>query len=620
MLRRRSVTVLPFWGLVVFAVLSRWDSGAVGDEAVVASTGALDVGAAGQECLPCGDGTLDSFVEADLLLSQGVIPENTGVLFMWKEATRGGSGSVITGFRVRSAETGDAFDLYVDDNGEVLDNIDLAALRVSPKDWNVPLVERGATAAGGTKGAAKSIVPLTPGLGVSVKRVELLPVDMAQVRLEDDRAAQSGATKAQRIGVFRELPELVEVSLGAATVGAWLPRADGGRLWSLSIHSPGAVGQRIHFRELTLPKGAEMVVFNAHDPREAYGPYGREYGEEGDRWSATCFSETVVVECRVPPSTDGELRIVIDRIVHIYADFATFSLKGAGACNLDVSCSPEWANEAVGVGGIGTIGSDGAIWCTGSLLADSDPTTDVPYFLTAYHCIRSQSGTHGASDAEIYWLYQTDVCDGTPPNPADTPRTVGGADFLCGSPTYSGSDFALLRLRDMPPDGLTALGWTTLAPEAGTDVTCIHHPLGDFKRIAFGRVADWDGIEYEVHWDQGTTEVGSSGSPLLSRAHGLVLGQLRGGGASCQNLDDPDFYGRFDLSFPIAQPWLAPAHEPWDIDFSGTVDATDLQLVINAALGDPIPFPADMDDSGAVDATDIQLVLVALLNGSPDWE
>lgn len=93
---------------------------------------------------------------------------------------KAGGGPVIRGFRVRPADTRDAFDFYVDENGEVLDNIDLAALRVSPKDWSVPLVERGATTAGGKKAAVKSIVPLTPERGVSVKRVDLSPLDMAQ--------------------------------------------------------------------------------------------------------------------------------------------------------------------------------------------------------------------------------------------------------------------------------------------------------------------------------------------------------------------------------------------------------------------------------------------------------
>jgi hypothetical protein len=51
-----------------------------------------------------------------------------------------------------------------------------------------------------------------------------------------------------------------------------------------------------------------------------------------------------------------------------------------------------------------------------------------------------------------------------------------------------------------------------------------------------------------------------------------------------------------------------------DIDDNGTVNAIDVQLVINAALGIPIdPFDADIDQSGETNATDVQLVINAAL-------
>ncbi len=47
-----------------------------------------------------------------------------------------------------------------------------------------------------------------------------------------------------------------------------------------------------------------------------------------------------------------------------------------------------------------------------------------------------------------------------------------------------------------------------------------------------------------------------------------------------------------------------------DVNFDGVVDAVDIQLVINSALGkDILPFEADLDASGTVDATDVQLVI-----------
>jgi hypothetical protein len=38
--------------------------------------------------------------------------------------------------------------------------------------------------------------------------------------------------------------------------------------------------------------------------------------------------------------------------------------------------------------------------CTGTLLNDGDPTTHIPYFLTAHHCVPDQVR---ASSIETYW-------------------------------------------------------------------------------------------------------------------------------------------------------------------------------------------------------------------------
>ena len=46
----------------------------------------------------------------------------------------------------------------------------------------------------------------------------------------------------------------------------------------------------------------------------------------------------------------------------------------------------------------------------------------------------------------------------------------------------------------------------------------------------------------------GTTEGGSSGSPLLTADH-KVIGQLLGGVSSCNNLLGPDKYGKFSVSW-----------------------------------------------------------------------
>ncbi|MEO1088696.1 MAG: hypothetical protein AAFY88_31070, partial [Acidobacteriota bacterium] len=86
-----------------------------------------------------------------------------------------------------------------------------------------------------------------------------------------------------------------------------------------------------------------------------------------------------------------------------------------------------------------------------------------------------------------------------------------------------------------------------------------HHPSTDEKRISFENdpttttsylqdVSPGAGTHIRVEdWDIGTTEGGSSGSPLFSPA-GHVIGQLHGGFAACGN-DLDDWYGRVSVSW-----------------------------------------------------------------------
>ncbi|KAG0211575.1 hypothetical protein BGX33_004218 [Mortierella sp. NVP41] len=91
-------------------------------------------------------------------------------------------------------------------------------------------------------------------------------------------------------------------------------------------------------------------------------------------------------------------------------------------------------------------------------------------------------------------------------------------------------------------------------------VVGIHHPSGDSKKISFfynGSLlrACWSECQpgemfhWQIpRWDQGTTEPGSSGSPLFD-ADKRIVGQLHGGSASCWNRNGYDVYGAIHASF-----------------------------------------------------------------------
>jgi len=549
------------------------------------------------------------------------------LLMSWEEVAPEATGTYVYGYWLERIADGAFLDVYSTVPGDPLDDGDLEALGISRKDFDAAPAMAPSESLWRKKAPSPAVV-VPKGVEKKVSPGAVIvapPVDLSAVLEEDRRRELALGKGAKRIGVLLDLPETLRVEGLDVSRGAWVAVPGGGMLWSVLLYSAEAVGQRVHFRDLELPAGAEVVVYNAEDPAEAYGPFTGLYPGDPDLWTPTCFSEAVGIECYVPTGVDvSQVRIAIDEIAHQYVPLwgvLGSGTKTAGSCNLDVTCYPDWDFEALGVGGLGTVGADGLLWCTGTLIADLEPATATPFFLAANHCVYSQGR---ASTIEVYWLYQTDVCNGTPPAPATVPRTTGGADYLAGSDDNdAGNDFSLLRLRQDPPAGLTYVGWTSARPALGSAVTCIHHPRGDFKRITFGSltnrpssdplVLDKSDNYHQSTWSAGTTEGGSSGSPLFVDDGQLIIGQLWGGLASCLQPDAPDFYGRFDLTYPVVRSWLNPSPPPEDIDGNGTVDALDVQLVIRAALGLDDNPDADVDGSGAVDATDVQRVIRAAL-------
>ncbi len=58
----------------------------------------------------------------------------------------------------------------------------------------------------------------------------------------------------------------------------------------------------------------------------------------------------------------------------------------------------------------------------------------------------------------------------------------------------------------------------------------------------------FDTAVWAVSWSQGATEDGSSGAPLFDQNH-HVVGNLSGGGSSCDNPTGVDYYGRLAVGW-----------------------------------------------------------------------
>lgn len=489
------------------------------------------------------------------------------VVMAWNEHPKS-SDSLVFGVRLSPKDGTPAFDIYYDETGMLLSETDLDRLGVAPKQWTWRAITQPAE----WPVASKASPPAPPRPKSADAQVEQLALDVPDVetaRQEDDWGVSSPDKGVLRIGLLEPLSAPIRVSTGTALSGAWQALPDGGRLWALTLNAAGAEGLRIHCSVANLGTNAALMVYPAGAPSEACAPIT----PTGPIWTPTCFSDSVTIEWYLPhPEKEGDeaaLGLEIDAIAYQYRKLDGL-MKRAASCNIDLPCQPDWLDIGGAVGGIGTIGSSGSLWCTGTLLADEDPATDLPYFLTANHCVSSQGE---ANTLEVYWLYQQSECAGLPPNPRIVPRTTGGADYLTGSPESYGSDVTLLRLRGEVPADIPHAGYSTVPWPIGNDVACIHHPSGDYKRISFGKKVntgsptEWgqhlESLDrfHEILWnlDGGTTEPGSSGCPLFVQTpegDQLVVGQLYGGYAACDAKEEPDYFGRFDTSYPLLAPFL----------------------------------------------------------------
>jgi lysyl endopeptidase len=393
--------------------------------------------------------------------------------------------------------------------------------------------------------------------------IRLPPLDVEQLLREDQ--AKADENSALRIGVVRILPQAVSAAGAEGSPGHWHTTSEGGSYWTLTIESPEAKAMRVHLENLTIPDGGHVMVYNRNNVTEIYGPYRQSdlYGF-AELWTASIFGPVVTLEYYVPPGVEpaAVAGLQVTEITHLYVDLSTLLSPQLLTCHNDLACNAGWASEGNGVAGLGTIGGTaGVLWCSGALLNDFDNDTFVGYFLTANHCLNGSDSALGtqaqANTVEYYWRYQRPTCNGTAPDPATVPRTATGADLISRQTRNAGNDHAFLRIRGALPGGLTFAGWDTTAFSNGNASTGIHHPDGSFKRISFGTIHSSDTNYWNVNWSSGTTEPGSSGSPVFDSSRRL-RGQLWGDNRTCPaaGATARSVYGRFNVTYPNIRRWM----------------------------------------------------------------
>jgi hypothetical protein len=334
--------------------------------------------------------------------------------------------------------------------------------------------------------------------------------------------------------------------------GTWKELANGDKIWQLVLTCEEALTVNLTFSNTHIPEGNELYVYN---PEKTFilGSFNQNHLYNGELGTELVPGNTAIIEYYIPKENSlGSLNV--DKVTHGYRtanEFIEKAFGSSGSCNMNVNCpdGSSWVNER---NSVVLLVSNGGGFCTGALI-NNTLNDGTPYVLTANHCYSNPAN----------WVFRFNWESGTCNNPGSSPSFLslsGGTLRSRRTPT----DFCLVEItggltNNTVPSNYNPFfaGWDNSGDIPSTTV-CIHHPAGDIKKISFdddaASISQAMGSSeanstWTVQWDRNTTtEGGSSGSPLFDQNH-RIIGQLWGGGASCSNLNSPDYYGRVSMSW-----------------------------------------------------------------------
>jgi hypothetical protein len=439
---------------------------------------------------------------------------------------------------------------------------------------------------------------------IAADKVVLPPTRSLETQLD---SATGASTDSEKIGYVEPFDRQL--------LPAWpfKPGENHSAVARVEFRSDGACGLRLRFEDFDRDSRIELRL---HDSNGAsvLGPFAAPpLDEDGGWWSPTIFGDTIGVEVYAPDGVEHSSEAPEVTKVAFLAGTCIWSAGTLLNCHNDVVCHSDWDDgEARGVALIYFVSGSSCGRCTGALL-NRNPGDRSPLFMTANHCI----STAGEADSvEVYWFYETPSCDGTPPTtPANQPRSLGSLRLK----RYSGADWTLLGLYEPPVSDVWYLGWDANEWEYGETATGVHHPRGSFKRISFGEsrgasertfcdssgASCFDARVRRVRYTSGTTEPGSSGSPIFDGSR-RVRGSLSGGDDDCPNVSK--YYGRFYLAWDNLRYYMGEADIASPVYVDGSV-AGDPGNNGNTERGTPAqPFNTVHEASYAVRSDDEILI------------
>ncbi len=417
----------------------------------------------------------------------------------------------------------------------------------------------------------------------TLPRIINLPVLDFDNIVEQDSINDMDKTLPWRYGI--EIPVHASMQQG----GLWTELPDGGKIWQATIKSAGALNLSVNFEDFFLPAGARLQLYNDDRTDIISALTSNQNSNEGELGTWFVEGDIIWIEYYQPPRIQGFPRLTIESVIHGYRMGRINllvdghrGLNDSGACNYDVNCpigndfdqKKEQIKKAVALLNLG----NGHL-CSASLINNvlNDKT---PYLLTANHCL--ETSNPALWSVRFNWVSPTPVCaTGDESGDLQTNFTVSGAELRAKNPQ---TDFALVELINPIPESwdVAFAGWDNSDINPLFEVG-IHHPNGDIMKVcrddSGAQKADANGTQVWLigggthgtgnGWEIGTTESGSSGSPLFDQ-NGRLIGQLYAGQSACNGLEnngDYDIYGRFGVSWNMGnsresrlKDWLDPTN------------------------------------------------------------
>lgn len=425
-------------------------------------------------------------------------------------------------------------------------------------------------------------MPVSWGLNMEATPdiVQLSGLDFENI-INQDNLNDQDKSMPWRYGI--EIP----LRLNIQNDGLWTVLPNGGKIWQATIQSTDAVNMSVNFDKFFLPNGSRLQLFNNEHTDITSTFTSSQNRDDGQIGTWFVEGDIIWIEYYQPPRTQGVPNLQIKSVVHGYRMNAVTTMvngsrgvNDSGDCNYDVNCSigndfdqkKDLLKKAVALLNLGN-----GYLCSSTLI-NNTRNDKTPFLLTANHCLENSNPAFWS--LRFNWVSPNPVC-GTGDDSGDvqTNFTTSGAELKANN---SLSDFALVQLYDPIPSSwdVAFAGWDNSDTDPLFEVG-IHHPEGDVMKIcrddSGAQKIDANGTKVWLigggshgtgdGWEIGTTETGSSGSPLFNE-NGKIIGQLYAGEAACFGLESNysyDVYGRFGVSWNMgATPetrlmeWLDP--------------------------------------------------------------